>query len=106
VYVVGYPSILPAKGTDCGRDLPIAAGDVTFLRQKQQELNTMLGERARAAGATYVDTFTPSTGHDACSPAATRWIEPLNPSSPAAVVHPNEHGERGMATAVLRSLSS
>jgi hypothetical protein len=66
----------------------------------------MLGERARAAGATYVDTFTPSTGHDACSPAATRWIEPLNPSSPAAVVHPNEHGERGMATAVLRSLSS
>jgi lysophospholipase L1-like esterase len=106
VYVVGYPSILPAKGTDCGRDLPIAAGDVTFLRQKQQELNTMLGERARAAGATYVDTFTPSTGHDACSPAATRWIEPLNPSSPAAVVHPNEHGERGMATAVLRTLGS
>ncbi|WP_406118071.1 SGNH/GDSL hydrolase family protein [Streptomyces sp. NBC_00989] len=106
VYVVGYPSILPAKGTRCGRGLPIAPGDVTFLRQKQQELNTMLGERALAAGATYVDTFTPSAGHDACSPAATRWIEPLKPSSPAAMVHPNERGEQGMASAVLSTVKS
>jgi lysophospholipase L1-like esterase len=104
VYIVGYPAILPVKGTACGRGLPLAPGDVTFLRQKQQELNTMLSDRARAAGGTYVDTFTPSSGHDACSPANTRWIEPLRPSSPAAVVHPNEHGERGMATAVLRAL--
>lgn len=103
VYVVGYPAILPAEGSHCGGELPLAPGDVAFLRQKQQELNTMLGERARAAGATYVDTYAPSAGHDACSPAATRWIEPLRPSSPAAVVHPNEHGERGMATAVLRA---
>lgn len=106
VYVVGYPAILPVKGTDCGRDLPLAPGDVTFLRQKQQGLNTMLRERARAAGATYVDTFAPSVGRDACSPAGTRWIEPLKPSSPAAVVHPNERGERGMATAVLAALRS
>ncbi|MFG2350377.1 SGNH/GDSL hydrolase family protein [Streptomyces phaeochromogenes] len=106
IYVVGYPAILPVEGTACGRDMPVAPGDVTFLRQKQQELNTMLSERARAAGATYVDTFTPSVGHDACSPAGTRWIEPLRPSSPAAVVHPNEHGERGMATAVTKALKN
>ncbi|WP_406481709.1 SGNH/GDSL hydrolase family protein [Streptomyces sp. NBC_01615] len=104
VYVVGYPAIVPVTGTHCGRDMPLAPGDVTFLRQKQQQLNTMLGERAQAAGATYVDTFAPSTGHDACSPAITRWIEPLRPSSPAAVVHPNERGEQGMATAVLSAL--
>ncbi|MEU0650477.1 SGNH/GDSL hydrolase family protein [Streptomyces umbrinus] len=106
VYVVGYPAILPVKNTHCGRGLPLAPGDVTFLRQKQLELNTMLGERARTAGATYVDTFTPSKGHDACSPADTRWIEPLRPSSPAAVVHPNERGERGMATAVVNALKN
>jgi lysophospholipase L1-like esterase len=104
IYVVGYPSILPADGTACGRGLPIAPGDVTFLRQKQQELNTMLSQRAQAAEATYVDTFTPSAGHDACSPAATRWIEPLRPSSPAAMVHPNARGEHGMATAVLSAV--
>lgn len=106
VLVVGYPSILPVENTACGRGLPIAPGDVTFLRQKQQELNTMLDRHARAAGATYVDTFAPSAGHDACSPAATRWIEPLRPSSPAAMVHPNERGERGMATAVLNAVRS
>ncbi|MEU9287847.1 SGNH/GDSL hydrolase family protein [Streptomyces sp. NPDC048275] len=106
VYVVGYPAILPVKGTDCDRGLPLAPGDVTFLRQKQREFNTMLSEHARAAGATYVDTFAPSVGHDACSPAGTRWIEPLRPSSPAAMVHPNAHGERGMATAVLSALKN
>jgi hypothetical protein len=79
---------------------------VTFLHQKEQQLNTMLSETAKAAGATYVDTFTPSIGHDACTPAGTRWIEPLKPSSPAAVVHPNLRGEKGMATAVLRVLKS
>jgi hypothetical protein len=52
----------------------------------------------------YVDTYTPSEGHDACSAKATRWIEPLIPSSPAAAVHPNERGERGMADAVLRAV--
>jgi hypothetical protein len=105
VYVVGYPAILPAgPGADCDGDIPLAPGDVTFLHQKEQQLNAMLRERANAAGATYIDTFTPSLGHDACSPAATRWIEPLKPSSPAAVVHPNERGERGMATALLSVL--
>ena len=106
VYVVGYPAILPVKGADCGRDMPLAPDDVTFLHQKEQQLNTMLRERASAAGATYVDTFTPSLGHHACSQSATRWIEPLNPSSPAAVLHPNERGERGMATAILGALKA
>ncbi|MFJ8028689.1 SGNH/GDSL hydrolase family protein [Streptomyces sp. NPDC096311] len=105
VYVVGYPAILPArKDADCSDEIPLAPGDMTFLHQKEQQLNTMLRERASAAGATYVDTFAPSIGRDACSPASTRWIEPLRPSSPAAVVHPNERGERGMATAVVSVL--
>jgi len=102
--VVGYPAILPTKGADCRDEIPLAPGDVTFLHQKEQQLNTMLRDRASDAGATYVDTFTPSAGHDACSPTDTRWIEPLEPSSPAAVIHPNERGERGMATAVLSAL--
>ncbi|MER7689792.1 SGNH/GDSL hydrolase family protein [Streptomyces sp. NPDC097610] len=106
IFVVGYPAILPAKDVGCGDEMPLASGDVTFLHQKEQQLNTMLRDRANAAGARYVDTFTPSLGHDACSTAATRWIEPLRPSSPAAVVHPNERGERGMATAVLHALKS
>lgn len=104
IYVVGYPSILPATGTDCGDALPLAPDDVRFLRDTEKQLNTMLRQRAQTAGATYVDTFAPSAKHSACSPASTRWIEPLRPSSPAAVVHPNERGQRGMATAVLHAI--
>ncbi|UUU29051.1 SGNH/GDSL hydrolase family protein [Streptomyces sp. CA-210063] len=106
VYVVGYPAILPSDGGDCGRELSLAPGDVSFVRAKERELNTMLRQRAEAAGARYVDTYGPSEGHDACSAEDTRWIEPLLPRSPAASVHPNERGERGMADAVLHALGA
>jgi lysophospholipase L1-like esterase len=106
IYVVGYPAILPADGHGCGRELGLAPGDVSFLREKEQQLNAMLRRRAEAAGASYVDTYKPSEGHDACSASATRWIEPLLPTSPAASVHPNERGERGMADAVLDAMGA
>ncbi|MGW2610141.1 SGNH/GDSL hydrolase family protein [Streptomyces mirabilis] len=104
VYVVGYPAILPAEGKGCGRELPLAPGDATYLHDKEKQLNTMLRGQAEAAGATYVDTYSPSVRHDACSAEKTRWIEPLQPSSPAAAVHPNAHGEQGMAEAVLHTM--
>ncbi|MET9762003.1 SGNH/GDSL hydrolase family protein [Streptomyces sp. NPDC006372] len=106
VYVVGYPAILPTDSTDCEREMSLAPGDMTYLREKERELNAELRERAEADGAAYVDTYTPSEGHDACSAEADRWIEPLVPSSPAAAVHPNTRGEQGMADAVLRTLST
>ncbi|BBC38406.1 hypothetical protein SGFS_097000 [Streptomyces graminofaciens] len=106
VYVVGYPAILPSDGGDCGREMALTPGDVDFIRDKQRELNAMLRQRAEAAGARYVDTYTPSEGHDACSAEDSRWIEPLVPRSPAASVHPNERGERGMADAVLHALGA
>ncbi|WP_316761298.1 SGNH/GDSL hydrolase family protein [Streptomyces herbicida] len=106
VYVVGYPAILPADGHGCRREMDLAPGDVSFLHEKVQQLNAVLRRRAEAAGARYVDTYRPSAGHDACSASATRWIEPLVPASPAASVHPNERGERGMADAVLYAMGA
>lgn len=106
VYVVGYPAALPSEAGNCGREMGLAPGDVTFLHQEQQRLNTMLKQAAAAAGAGYVDTYTPSVGHDACSARTTRWIEPMIPLTPAAPVHPNARGERGMADAVLTTLRS
>ncbi|MBE8471873.1 SGNH/GDSL hydrolase family protein [Streptomyces justiciae] len=103
IYLVGYPTILPARGADCGRAMGLAPGDVTFLRQKEQQLNAMLRSTAADAGAGYVDTYAPSDGRDACAEADVRWVEPLIPAAPAAPVHPNERGERGMAQAVLRA---
>ena len=106
VYVVSYPAILPSDSADCGREMSLAPGDVTFLREKEQQLNSMLRQRASEAGAAYVDTYTPSADHNACAAKDTRWIEPLVPQSPAAPVHPNARGERGMADAVLHTIKS
>jgi len=106
VYVVSYPAILPSDSADCGREMSLAPGDVTFLREKEQQLNTMLRQRASEAGVGYVDTYTPSADHNACAAKDTRWIEPLVPENPAAPVHPNARGERGMADAVLHTIKS
>ena len=105
VYVVGYPAVLPAKGSNCGRAIGLVPGDVAFLYQEQRTLNTTLRQRAEAAGVGYVDTYTPSVGRDACAASATRWVEPWIPHSPAAPLHPNERGERGMADAVLHAIN-
>lgn len=106
VYVVGYPAILPDTGFGCWPLMPISYADVPYLRDKEKELNAMLAGRAAAAGAVYVDTYAPSVGHDACTLPLVRWVEPVVPLSPAAPVHPNAHGMRGMADAVVRAVAT
>ena len=64
----------------------------------------MLRQTAAAVGDGYIDTYTPSEGHDACSAPASRWIEPLLPTAPAAPLHPNAVGEQGMADAVVQAI--
>jgi lysophospholipase L1-like esterase len=101
VYVVGYPAILPERGPGCWPTMPITPGDVPFLRAVQKELNSMLEAQAATNDAVYVDTYTPSIGHDACQLVTVRWIEPVVPVNPAAPIHPNLAGMQGMAQAVL-----
>jgi lysophospholipase L1-like esterase len=104
-FVVGYPAILPEGQPGCWPVMPIAPADVPYLRDIEKELNAMLATQAAAAGATYVDTYTPSIGHDACQLPGNRWVEPAVPLSPAAPVHPNALGMQGMAAAVLAALN-
>jgi lysophospholipase L1-like esterase len=96
IYVVGYPAILPDSGVGCWPSMPIAWNDVSYLRAKEKELNSMLASRAAAAGAFYVDTYTPSIGKDTCASSSTRWVEPIVPVNAAAPVHPNARGMAGM----------
>jgi len=100
VYVVGYPDILPEDSDGCWPIVPIAYGDVAYLRQTETELNAMLAGEADANGATYVDTYTPTIGHDVCQAIGTKWFEGLVPTSLAAPFHPNALGEAAMAKAL------
>jgi lysophospholipase L1-like esterase len=106
VVVVGYIAILPDTGFGCWPTVPIAFGDVPYLRGVHKALNAMLASTAAANGASYVDAYTPSIGHDACKSRSVRWTEGLIPGNPAAPFHPNAAGERGMATATLAHLNS
>lgn len=104
VFVVGYPDILPTNGRGCWPVLPVTNSDLGYLLGVLKNLNAMLKAQAEANGAVFVDTFTPSIGHDACKGPLSRWIEPLVPTLPGAPVHPNTAGEAAMAAIVWRSI--
>ncbi|MCX4903965.1 SGNH/GDSL hydrolase family protein [Streptomyces sp. NBC_00878] len=105
VLVVGYPDLFPDDGVGCtSSPVPLAAGDFAYLRDTGKRLNAMLASQARASGVRYVDTYTPTIGHDMCKPTGERWIEPLVVAAPAAGSHPNAQGRQAMATAVQRAL--
>jgi lysophospholipase L1-like esterase len=105
VAVLGYPWITPATADpSCFVKLPIAAGDVPYLRSLQAHLNAVVQRAATETGAVYVDFAEASAGHDACQPAGTRWIEPLLFGQNIVPVHPNALGERRMADRTLSVL--
>lgn len=103
VFVVAYLDILPQSG-NCWPRVPLTTGDVAYLNGVEQELNAMLSTAAAANGDTYIDTFTPSIGHDACKPEGTRWVEPVLPESDAFSVHPNEKGMEAVASELERAM--
>ena len=104
ILVVGYPVILPATGPGCWPLMPIAAGDVAWLRTVEERLNAMLADEAAAAGATFVDTYASSVGHDVCRLPGRKWVEGLVPTAPASPVHPNALGMANSAEQVLAAL--
>ncbi|MGC0420376.1 SGNH/GDSL hydrolase family protein [Embleya sp. AB8] len=104
ILVVGYPTILPESGPSCPAQVPVADGDLPYLRKVVPALNEMIAKEAAKQGAEYVDTYTGSAGHDVCKPVGTKWIEGIKPESPGDRVHPNALGQEGMAKAVLAKL--
>ena len=104
VLVVGYPVIVPSTGRGCWPLVPFAFGDVPYLRGVELKLNQMLASEAAAHGATYVNTYTDSIGHDVCQAPGTKWMEGIVPTMPAAPVHPNALEEKAMARQVLAAL--
>jgi lysophospholipase L1-like esterase len=105
-YVVNYSAILPQSGPGCYPQMPIADGDVPYIRAKQEELNGMLATQAAANGATLVDVYAASVGHSACALPGLRWVEPVVPVNAAAPVHPNLLGMKAMADLVMRAMRS
>jgi hypothetical protein len=105
VFVVGYPDITPAGGY-CPENIPWTTGDLTWFRNRVQIAGaTSMRKEANRNGATFVPTFPPSIGHDACQEPGVRWIEPLFGSLTGVAVHPNAMGEEQDAIDVEKVMS-
>jgi lysophospholipase L1-like esterase len=105
IVLVGYPDLFPQSG-GCWPKVPITSGDVAYLRGIGTQLNAMLAGTAAAAGATFVDTYTPTIGHDICQSGAAKYVEGLVPTSLAGPFHPNARGQAAMAAQVLAALQA
>jgi lysophospholipase L1-like esterase len=103
VAILGYPWIMPASG-GCFTKMPIAQGDVSYVRGIQATLNDAVRRAAAATGSTYVSFATASNGHDACQPLGVRWIEPVLQGTNPVIVHPNALGESEMAARTMAAM--
>jgi hypothetical protein len=89
VLVVSYPTSLPDDGVACWPYVPILPADMPYLVGKFKEMNAALQAAANAAGATYVDIYTPSIGHDACKLPLVAWVSGMVLVPPGIPAHPN-----------------
>ncbi|MGH3621178.1 MAG: SGNH/GDSL hydrolase family protein [Sciscionella sp.] len=107
VVLVGYLRIAPPTGT-CPNILPFADGDLRWLDSVEQALNSALANAARADGnTTFVDTYGPSLGHDACAPGSAAWIQGKDINFLGALdYHPRRAGMVGVATFVRNALAA
>lgn len=104
VFVVGYPTVLPASGSGCWPTVPVTPTDTPYLRAKVAQLNAMLASAAASRGDHFVDTATSSIGHDYCKSASVKWVEGIVPVNTAAPVHPNQNGMANTGAVVLAAI--
>jgi lysophospholipase L1-like esterase len=104
VAILGYPWVMPPSD-GCYPIMPVAVGDVPYVRDIQATLNDAVSRAAAATGTTYVDFSAVSEGHDACQPIGVRWIEPAVAGTNPVIVHPNALGEAQMAAQTMATLN-
>lgn len=106
ILMVDYLAAVPMK--TCYPLLPMTESDRAYLYEKFRALNAMVQRAARKGGAEFVDTYTPSVGHDVCAPPTQRYVEVVGVSvnDPAIGVpaHPNAAGARAQFRAVLKQV--
>ncbi len=106
ILAIDYLALVPDHG--CYPTVPATDEDMAYIHAKFLELNAMVRRAARKGGAEFVNTFTPTIGHDLCQLPHIRYGETYGPSvnDPAVGVpaHPNRAGARAQAAVVLRYL--
>lgn len=104
VVLVGYPRLVPPSGY-CPNVIPLADGDYAWADSLNRGLNTAVSKAAKATGATYVDTYGPALGHDACAGDAA-WVQGKDTDLlKAYAMHPNAAGMRAIGDLVYKKIT-
>ncbi len=102
VIFVGYPRLLPDDGT-CPKRIPVASGDVDYVREMLGLLVEAQAAAAKDAGAEYVDVYTRSDGHDICSDQP--WVNDVTDGPQGAFnFHPMPAHQRAVADLIEEML--
>lgn len=99
IFAVGYPRMFPAEKA-C-ESLPLTDADATWAHDIVEGVNEVMERAAEASGVTYIDTQTPSEGHDICGEEP--WVagtKPI-PGRAAQAFHPYVEEQR-MVTGLLK----
>ncbi|MGY2876039.1 hypothetical protein ACVW00_003229 [Marmoricola sp. URHA0025 HA25] len=104
IVLVGYPRLVPDEGS-CPDRLPVPDAQVARMREAMRYANDAWRKAAQDAGASYVDMYTPSQGHDICS--ADPWIsDARGVAGKANPLHPFGSYEKAVADAVVKLVKS
>jgi lysophospholipase L1-like esterase len=98
VLLVGYPQLVPDEGT-CSQ-LPLAAGDYAYVRDQFAHLDDAMRGAASDAGATFVEVYEASKGHDICA-GDDAWVNGATATGRAVQYHPFATGLRAVADLVV-----
>ncbi|NYG60412.1 lysophospholipase L1-like esterase [Nocardioides daedukensis] len=107
ILMVDYLAAVPPK--TCYPFLPMTESDRAYLAKAFRSLNAMVKSAARKGGAEFVDTYTPSLGHDVCAALDKRYVEvvgvSVNDLGIGIPAHPNSAGARAQFRAVLKQVN-
>ncbi len=108
ILMVDYLAAVPTTG--CYPLLPMTESDRAYLYTTFRKLNAMIRRAATKGGAEFVDTYTPSIGHDVCAPPNKRYVEvvgvSVNGPGVGVPAHPNSAGAAAQFRAVLKQIRS
>lgn len=108
IVVVGYLRILPGKEPTAKLTctaMPLEAADATWTDSIEREINQSLRKAADHQGATFVDAYALSKGHDACA-GPKAWVNGAQAIVfRAAAFHPFREGMDAVARQTYRILT-
>lgn len=102
VLAVGYPRFFPASPpASCSTGVAATTfqrSDMLWINGEIKKLNSLIANRATAAGLVYVDVYQVLSGHELCT--AAPWLNKVVLTGKQQSFHPNAAGQRAIAAVV------